>query len=937
MKAETWRRVEAVLLPAMDLEGESRRDFIRSRCSADETLVQQVETFLAILEGSGGASPEDSPRSPSPPVSATGDNEGSIPDPLATGSLVGPYRIEGLLGSGGMGSVYLAERADGTFAKRVALKFLRPGRRSPEARARFHLERRLLARLEHPHIARLHDAGETDDHHSFFVMEYVDGEAIDVYCDRQQLDLPARIRLFLGVCEGVQFAHRNLVVHRDLKPANILVDKTGAPKLLDFGIAKLLEPNGAENGLSATASHLRPLTPLYASPEQVEGEAITTATDVYALGLLLFRLFTGAVPFAELAAEPARLARAIAETDPAPPSRVVARDPTGNGLPTMSPKRLARSLAGDLDAIVLKALRKEPTRRYPSVEQLALDLGRYLEALPVEARRGTTLYRTAKFLRRHALATTAAAAIFLLTSGFSFAMAAQARRTALQRDRARAVESFLVDSFSLANPLEAGGDVSAREVLDRGTRRIGSALLGQPESQASLLRAMGEAYLGLGALKDARALLERALELLEGQEDSDPETRARIFLLLGRTALAQNELDQAEAWAEKAQRMDVDGGDDGIRFAVHVQQLQAGIARQRAEFDRAEVLLLEVIARLRRSQPEGDPDLSRTLEDLAGIYTEVGRHGEATKLLEEVRELHSRYRGATSLEVGLVTAELANLALYRGEDLEAKRLALEALASLEPLLGGEQPEVRSLKGALATALTNLGEKEAAEAIYRQILEEAVPVLGPQHPTVAVYQHNLANLLSGTGRFEAAETLMRQALETMIVQYGESHPRAAFAMTTYASILRESGRLEEARHHAERSLALLRQMDPPTTPAFTLEELGRVALETEDPALAEKYFREALSYWRSQPQPPRRRVAQVGGRLGVSLLLQDQFQEAEALLLAQAEAYRSLFPPGHISRILNRRHLVSLYRRWKKPEEELEQEAQLEEEQAAATQ
>ncbi|MCB1033780.1 MAG: serine/threonine protein kinase, partial [Acidobacteria bacterium] len=289
MKESAWRRLEAVVLPALDLEESERRAFLHGRCTGDPTLLRQAESFLAILEGSGGAFLEGSSWSPLlPPAGA------ETPDPgqLEAGRHIGPYRIEKLLGSGGMGSVYLAERADDTFAKRVALKVVRPGRRSPEAEERFRLERRLLARLEHPNIARLHDAGQTEEGLSYFVMEYVEGRPIDRFAEDEGLGLEARLRLILKVCAAVQVAHRNLVLHRDLKPANILVDGAGEPKLLDFGIGKLLPGEALGEAASLTATAQRPLTPLYASPEQVGGGAVTTATDVYGLGLLLYEVLT---------------------------------------------------------------------------------------------------------------------------------------------------------------------------------------------------------------------------------------------------------------------------------------------------------------------------------------------------------------------------------------------------------------------------------------------------------------------------------------------------------------------------------------------------------------------------------------------------------------------------------------------------------------------
>jgi serine/threonine-protein kinase len=476
--APRWERVKELFDGAAALEPGARAAFLADACRGDSALREEVETLLLAHDEAGGFLPDP----------ATGpDAPGGPPEDLS-GRRLGPYRLLGLIGQGGMGDVYRAVRDDDHFKKLVAVKVVRAEMATEDALARFRAERQILAGLEHPGIARLLDGGATGDGWPFLVMEHVDGARIDVYARDHALATAPRIALFREVCAAVQHAHESLVVHRDLKPANILVTAEGLPKLLDFGVAKLMDP--AAPG-EATATLFRPMTPAYASPEQVRGELLTTATDVYSLGVVLHELLTGRRPYRLATQAPLELQQAICDQEPERPD-----------------------LPADLGAIVLKALRKSPHGRYPTVEAFSADLGRYLEGRPVSARKGTVRYRAGKLVRRHPGKAALSLLLAAATAGFAANTAVQANRVARERDKAARLTAFLVGILRVSDPSEArGSTVTAREILDQSASRARAQPAAEPEAQAALLDAMGRMYSNLGLHAEAEPLVEEALAM----------------------------------------------------------------------------------------------------------------------------------------------------------------------------------------------------------------------------------------------------------------------------------------------------------------------------------------------------------------------------------------------------------------------------------------
>jgi serine/threonine protein kinase/tetratricopeptide (TPR) repeat protein len=553
VKGEQWERAGEILEIAISLAAKQQEKYLSEACAGDAELLSEVKSLLASHEKAGsrflnvGASPIGEPAKKKP---RTG---------VSIGQRIGPYLVTEQIGHGGMGEVFAAVRADGQYEKKVALKLVRSGYDTASVVERFRNERQILASLDHPNIARLLDGGTTDDGIPYLVMELVEGIPIDAYCRARKFSVHEELQLFRQVCSAVQYAHQHLVIHRDIKPSNILVTKEGQPKLLDFGIAKILDATG-----STEATQLRPMTPEFASPEQVKGETITTATDVYSLGVVLYELLTGRSPYRVDKRAPAKLAEAITHDEPERPSTAVGRGKTafsdesakkqageeGSAPPEGSIPQLQRRLRGDLDFILLKALRKEPEKRYGSVEQFAEDICRHLEKMPVSARKGTWSYRAGKFVRRHRAGVTAG--VLVLTTIVT-GVAATLREARIAEANRKRAEARFNDVRKLANSLifevhdsirQLPGATAARELIaERAQQYLDS--LAQQSSDPSLLRDLAVAYEKLASVQgsnidanlghSSRSLqnYRKAVELLTKCASLEPQNPENARMLAG--------------------------------------------------------------------------------------------------------------------------------------------------------------------------------------------------------------------------------------------------------------------------------------------------------------------------------------------------------------------------------------------------------------------
>jgi serine/threonine-protein kinase len=704
---------------------------------------------------------------------------------------IGPYRLFRKLGEGGMGAVYLAGRADDQFRHQVTVKLIKNGTDNEGIVRRFCNERQILAALHHPHIARLLDGGTADDGAPYFVMEYVEGEPIDQYCDHHKLSIEARLRLFRKVCSAVQYAHQNLVVHRDIKPGNILVDAEGEPKLLDFGVAKLLNSELGGQTIALTGRDLMRFMSLpYASPEQILGRPISTASDVYSLGVLLYELLTGHRPYRFEGRSLQEIERAICESEPEKPStagRLLATTLAGPGSAGTRPRRQPdgkqepwrRKLSGDLDNIILKAMRKEPRRRYSSADELSEDLRNYLRGLPVNARPNTLGYRTGKFVRRNKLLAAFVSALF----AFAVAMTWLWIRVLHERDIAvrersttQQVLSFMMETFNVADPGEARGEtILAREILDRGAERIARELNGQPEVQATLLNTIGQVYGGLG-------LYDRAVQSL----DDALEIRRR------------------------------NPGENSLEFAESLSNL-ASMLLYRAELDRAEPLLRQALDLRRELAGEESVEVAECLHLWATLLAAKGEYQAAEPLFRRALEFRSELLGEEHIAIAESLNDLATLLRKTGRYSEAEEMFRKALRLFRALKGDEYPNVAVAMSNLAGTLREQGQYRAAAAMHRQALELRRKILGVGHPQVAYSLHNLATTLYQLGECAEAIPLIVEALELWRKQLGERHPHVGMSLTRLAELQLELGDLDEAELHARQAQEILSSALPADHP------------------------------------------------------------------------------------------------------------------------
>jgi eukaryotic-like serine/threonine-protein kinase len=768
------------------------------------------------------------------------------------GDRIGPYRILRTLGAGGMGEVYLAERADAEFEQQVAIKVVHGGGVAVGMLSRLKLERQILAQLDHPNIAHLLDGGSLPDGSAYIVMEYVDGIAIDAFCDSNSLDIAERLKLFQTVCTAVQYAHQNLIVHRDLKPSNILVTAAGVPKLLDFGIAKLLDDRqAARQKLEMTHADIRIMTPDHASPEQVRGQAITTSSDVYVLGVLLYKLLCGSGPFFISSTRLSEIERAICERDPPAPSLAVM---TGGSPESQiiaegrntSPKRLRRTLSGDLDNIVLMAMRKEPERRYASSQQMSSDIQRYLDGMPVIARRDTLSYRTTKFVTRHWLPVAAGVSAALLVLAFAATTYIQSLRIAAERDRvsqlreraeherarAEEVSSFLVNLFKLSDPEEnRGNQVTARELLDSGAKRLQAGLQDQPETKAALLSTVGAVYDSLGQYREAMPLLDEALQL---QEQSGKGSRIDALLELGRARIGAGDLSTAEAPLQQALHLAQKNAGATSRESGHALWALGMLRQQQGQLAEAKDLYVQSLGILEAAHAP-ETDVSHVLSDLAMVYTWEQQWPLAKQTHERALEIDRRLLGDDDPRMAIRLHNLAIVAQNMGDLPRAESLYRDAMQRNERTYGERHPETAAAKGNYGLLLQREGRLAEAETLLRSALEVRLSLYGPDHYTVGYSRVSLAILLHDKGDLSGAESEFRQALAVYDKSLPANHQYRAALLMHFARLLVDRNKFAEAVAKSDESIKIWTATSPSSSPstaqahaihAYALEHLNK---------------------------------------------------------------------------------------------------------------
>ncbi len=752
--SDRYKAAKALFLEAMAKPSGQRSDWLRVHCGDDSALLAEVQSLLAFA---------DEPAAIQPPSEAP-----SIPD----------YRMLRRLGRGGMGQVWLAERLDPELQQQVAIKLLALDlTQDPDARARFRIERRILAQLDHPHIARLLDGGDQVDGVPYLVMEYIEGVTIDRYCRQRELAVATRVALLLKVAKALQAAHQQLIVHRDLKPANVLVDRHGEPKLLDFGIAKLLDGEAQGDLGSMTSTGMQRLTPRYAAPEQVRSETITVATDVYAFGVLAYELLSGRSPYGTQVDQPHLLPGLVCQHEPDPPSQHCA-DPAAR-----------RSLRGDLDAVVLRCLRKAVSERYPDLQSVVAELEAWQHAEPVLARRGERWYRVRRGLWRHRVALATTLLIVALTGVFVTQLrqqvqiaAAQAARAEAERSKADQVTDFMLALFKNADPARAlGAELTVRQALDQGVTQLQTELDDQPVVKSHMLRELAAIYGELGEQTRAVTLAEEAVALIEKDRERNP--RAWLEALYTRVA----EVDRFARPDEDSLRRARTLVSEAVRLGERRIELR-GRNRLGLEWsNRGEhVLALEQFALVE--------------EGLRSILESSGTNDWAnspptSKNRPELQDLamssHNRCRSLLAI----------------GELGKADAACTEAAALKSQLWPANHPLQISTQMTLAEIAYERGDLETAIAMEKEVLARTRLVYGDEHVRTAYAQVNLGTSMKQAGRYAEAAAELRPALALLEQTLGQAHAAYQLTLNNYANLLGNQGDWTQALELHEQVLAL----------------------------------------------------------------------------------------------------------------------------------
>ena len=754
-----WSLIERLFHETMSRPAADRRAYLEEQTGSDGSLVAEVEALVDADQRSHALL--DAP----PPAS------------LPPGLRIGPYAIERILGSGGMATVYLARRADHQFDKLVAIKLVHQGLAAALGGGRFDTERQVLARLEHPNIARLLDSGLNEFGQPYLVMEWVDGVTLDAWLAREQPSLDRTLDLWLELAGAVAYAHRNLVIHRDIKPSNVLVGQDGSARLVDFGIAKLVEQSGVDVQTRTTLFATR-----YASPEQLGGAPATTATDVFGLGLLLCEQVAGVHPFHRAGPLPQDQMRAVLGEEPEVPARVPA----------------------DLGAIIRMALRKEPERRYASVEAFAEDVRRYRRGLPVVAQPETALYKARMFALRHRVGVAVAALILVAVGAAAVLFARQARITAAERDRANLeaqktaqVNQFLQTMLSAADPTKDGRDVKVAEVLDRASERLATELRGQPQIEADLRATLASTYQSLGLLDNAVAQARQSLALRESTLPGDDPDVGKARIRLGNALFEHGDFADAEAPLRRGLAILEQNGLGQTIDAADGRRYLGGVANDLGRYEEAERSYRDAIATYRRLLPQDDEHVGRALDDLAVSLDNRQEFAKAEPIHREALAIMKRVRGAEHLEVAQTAHNLATALDAMARYGEAESLYREALGIQLKLLGENHSKVVLTRSSLADSFWIRKDYKNAELFARAALASAERGLPPGHPLTAYAHIEVGQTLTDAGRPAEGEPHLRMALEMRRKLLPAGHWLLANSQSVLGGCVLAQGRFGEA--------------------------------------------------------------------------------------------------------------------------------------------
>jgi serine/threonine-protein kinase len=825
-----WERIQTLFHQAATLLPAEQRSFLESACGEDEGLIADVVALLQ--EDARGSSLLDQPLAQVAHKILEADASSSLPF-----QELGPYRIRKVLGEGGMGVVYLAERQD--LGSLVALKLLRDAWLSPARRERFAAEQRTLAQLNHPLIARIYDAETLPDGTPYFVMEYVEGLPLTDYCAKHQCSIERRLQLFRLVCEAVQYAHSNAVIHRDLKPSNILVKSDGTIRLLDFGIAKQVESLDVPAQHTMTA--LRLMTPAYASPEQIRGQRLGIQTDVYSLGVILYELLSGRLPFDLSNLASAEAETVLVEYEPPKPSSMAARTAKPADSPAAS---LSAGSWADLDVLCLTAMHKDPERRYRSVEALIRDVDHYLKAEPLEARPDALGYRLGKFMRRNrreVVAAVATAAVVVGLVVFFTVRLAKARDAAVQEaTRTQRIQRFTMNLFQGGD--EAVGpadDLRVVTLVDRGVQEARS-LTGDPRSQAEIYQTLGTVYENLGKFEEADKLL-----------NSSHEQRKLLF------------------------------GADSPEVADSKVAL-AALRDVQAQFDEAEKLAREGLDMSKRHLAPNHPAIGKATALLGKILEDRGTYPAAIAVLEEAARLQST-SDTSRADLSATLTELANCHFYAGHYDISESLNQRILVMDRELYGERHPHVADDLINLGAIQFERGRFAEAERYYRQGLDIVQSFYGKDHPAMASALTMLGRGLVSEGKLDEASGILQQALAIQEKVFGKVHPRVAGTLNELGKIAQRRGKLDEAEADLSRAVEIYKSVyaGKHYYIGIALSNLAGVLADRKEYSRAQRLFQEALQIYSQTLAPDHQNVGIAHVRLGRAFLHDRRHAEAEA--------------------------------------------------------
>ncbi|MEM7581856.1 MAG: serine/threonine-protein kinase [Acidobacteriota bacterium] len=901
MTPERWRQIRELFDQVIEQPAAARDSLLDQACAGDDELRREVASLIGSYDDSSTFIDQPAARL-------------ALDDALDPPQRIGIYRIIRPLDGGGMGDVFLARRDDDAYHQQVAIKRIKTGLATPSMVRRFRSERQILANLRHPAIAQLIDGGTTEQQQPYLVMEYIDGTPIDHYCDRNELSIAARLRLFRKVCDAVQFAHQNLVVHRDIKPGNILINAQGEPKLLDFGIAKLLRAEDFPEAVEATEPGQMAVTPEYASPEQLQGGLITTSSDVYSLGVLLYILLTGHRPFTLDRSKPLELIRRVTEEPPPKPSTAVTwrrevadRDGTVqrrtpdsiSAARATDARRLRRRLAGDLDTIVLRALAKEPTRRYASAEQLAQDLDRCLAGLPVLARKDTPTYRVSKFVGRHRIAVAATAGVFVMLVALILALLIQRGEIVAQRDRYLGVSGFLLNMFAIPDPTRARGEtVTARELLDRAAGEIEGQLTTAPEARADLLATMGRSYKNLGLYERAKTQLATALELhrqVHGENHPAVATSlhelADVLLLAGDYSASRQLETESLAIRERLY------GSEHPEVVESLYHLALADGRL-GELETADSLFSRALVTVR--QLDQPALLAKVLDGYANLLGKRAEYTQAEGMLHEASEIYRSLYGDVHPDSALNRNNLAVLYETQGDYETAERLYREAESMQRRLFEGPHSHLATTLNNLALVLRKRGRLDEARVLYDEALAMRVAVYDSEHPALAATKMNIADLLYARGQAEEAETLLVEALAMRRRLLGDRHADTATSLDRLAQILVDKGEVDRAEAMYQEALAITTELLGDSHPRVgnRLNNLADLAFTRGRLEEAEALYRQALAIHRQALGEQHPTVASILYNLATLQRAQSDLDAADATFDAAVQIGRTALGEGH---------------------------------------